>query len=113
MKDLIMKDKNNVCAVIWDYDGTLVDTKQKNFNVTKKIIKKFQEEMLILIQYLILLTNIMLLILDLPIGELFIEKSLNFLLIKYQKPEGFGLNFKWMMILLLIFIPVLLQLFRT
>ena len=40
MKDLIMKDKNNVCAVIWDFDGTLVDSKHKNFNVTKKIIKK-------------------------------------------------------------------------
>jgi HAD superfamily hydrolase (TIGR01549 family) len=35
-----MENNNNVCAVIWDFDGTLVDSKQKNFNVTKKIIEK-------------------------------------------------------------------------
>jgi len=29
---------NNIRAIIWDYDGTLVDTTQKNLNVTKKII---------------------------------------------------------------------------
>jgi hypothetical protein len=27
----------NINAIIWDYDGTLVDTRQKNMNVTKKI----------------------------------------------------------------------------
>ncbi len=26
-------------AILWDYDGTLVDTRQKNLNVTRKIIK--------------------------------------------------------------------------
>jgi HAD superfamily hydrolase (TIGR01549 family) len=26
-------------AIVWDYDGTLVDTRVKNFNVTKKIIR--------------------------------------------------------------------------
>jgi len=30
----------NILAVIWDYDGTLVDTRQKNLNVTRKIIDK-------------------------------------------------------------------------
>ena len=29
----------NINAIIWDYDGTLVDTRHKNMNVTKKIIK--------------------------------------------------------------------------
>jgi len=28
----------NINAIIWDYDGTLVDTRHKNLNVTKKII---------------------------------------------------------------------------
>jgi N-acetyl-D-muramate 6-phosphate phosphatase len=28
----------NISAIIWDYDGTLVDTRHKNMNVTKKII---------------------------------------------------------------------------
>ena len=28
----------NINAIIWDYDGTLVDTRHKNMNVTKKII---------------------------------------------------------------------------
>jgi len=27
-------------AIIWDYDGTLVDTRAKNFNVTKRIIHR-------------------------------------------------------------------------
>ena len=37
-----MLDKNsrNICAVIWDYDGTLVDSRQKNLNVTRKIVSK-------------------------------------------------------------------------
>ncbi len=30
-------------AIIWDYDGTLVDTRHKNFNVTKKIIQNITE----------------------------------------------------------------------
>jgi beta-phosphoglucomutase-like phosphatase (HAD superfamily) len=25
-------------AIIWDYDGTLVDTRQKNLNVTRRIV---------------------------------------------------------------------------
>ena len=29
----------NIKAIIWDYDGTLVNTKHKNLNVTKNIIK--------------------------------------------------------------------------
>ncbi|OPX28535.1 MAG: hypothetical protein B1H06_03080 [Candidatus Cloacimonas sp. 4484_143] len=33
------KVKMNFKAVIWDYDGTLIDTSQKNFNVTRKIIE--------------------------------------------------------------------------
>jgi HAD superfamily hydrolase (TIGR01549 family) len=31
---------NNILAIIWDYDGTLVDTRQKNLTVTRKIIEK-------------------------------------------------------------------------
>jgi HAD superfamily hydrolase (TIGR01549 family) len=37
---LPIKISSKICAVIWDYDGTLVDSRQKNFNVTKKILKK-------------------------------------------------------------------------
>lgn len=33
------KSDNNIKAIIWDYDGTLVDTRLKNYNVTKRIIK--------------------------------------------------------------------------
>lgn len=29
-----------ISAIIWDYDGTLVDTRMKNFNVTKTIISE-------------------------------------------------------------------------
>ena len=37
------KDKlNNTHAIIWDYDGTLFDTREKNFNVTKKIIERIK-----------------------------------------------------------------------
>lgn len=35
-----MTQNNNILAIIWDYDGTLVNTRQKNLNVTKKIIEK-------------------------------------------------------------------------
>jgi HAD superfamily hydrolase (TIGR01549 family) len=37
-----LPDKNSgkICAIIWDYDGTLVDSRQKNLNVTRKIISK-------------------------------------------------------------------------
>ncbi len=31
--------KQNTTAIIWDFDGTLVDTSQKNFNVAKQIIE--------------------------------------------------------------------------
>ena len=31
---------NNVLAIIWDFDGTLVDTRQKNLNVTRRIIEQ-------------------------------------------------------------------------
>lgn len=34
-----MTSNHAVLAVIWDYDGTLVDTRQKNLNVTRKIVK--------------------------------------------------------------------------
>jgi len=34
----------NTLAVIWDFDGTLVDTRQKNLNVTRKIISKILKE---------------------------------------------------------------------
>ncbi|NNG26713.1 MAG: HAD-IA family hydrolase [Ignavibacteriaceae bacterium] len=37
-----MKNLNNrnVLAVIWDYDGTIADTREKNYNVSKKIVTK-------------------------------------------------------------------------
>ena len=31
---------SQILAVIWDYDGTLVDTGMKNLNVTRNIVKK-------------------------------------------------------------------------
>ena len=34
-----MKSTKEIQAIIWDYDGTLVDTSLKNYNVTKRIIK--------------------------------------------------------------------------
>ena len=34
-----MVSNTNIKAIIWDYDGTLVDTRQKNLNVTKNIIQ--------------------------------------------------------------------------
>ncbi len=34
-----MTSNSNIRAIIWDYDGTLVDTRHKNLNVTKKIIE--------------------------------------------------------------------------
>ena len=34
-----MNISSDLKAIIWDYDGTLVDTRQKNLNVTKNIIK--------------------------------------------------------------------------
>ena len=34
------KKSGKVNAIIWDYDGTLVDTRRKNLNVTRKIIEK-------------------------------------------------------------------------
>ncbi|MGD9326655.1 MAG: HAD family phosphatase, partial [Desulfobacterales bacterium] len=30
---------SKIKAIIWDYDGTLVDTRHKNFNVTKNIMQ--------------------------------------------------------------------------
>ncbi len=35
-----MKLQNKLLAVIWDYDGTIADTRQKNYNVSKKIVSK-------------------------------------------------------------------------
>jgi N-acetyl-D-muramate 6-phosphate phosphatase len=35
---------NKVLAVIWDFDGTLVDTSNKNLNVTRKIISHIKPE---------------------------------------------------------------------
>lgn len=37
---MISKESGKVQAIIWDYDGTLVDTRQKNLNVTRKTIDK-------------------------------------------------------------------------
>jgi beta-phosphoglucomutase-like phosphatase (HAD superfamily) len=37
---LLGKNSGNICTVIWDYDGTLVDSRQKNLNVTRKIVSK-------------------------------------------------------------------------
>ena len=34
-----MNINSDLKAIIWDYDGTLMDTRQKNLNVTKKLIK--------------------------------------------------------------------------
>ena len=34
----------NIKAIIWDYDGTLVDTRHKNLNVTKKIIESITDK---------------------------------------------------------------------
>jgi phosphoglycolate phosphatase-like HAD superfamily hydrolase len=33
-----MTNNKSTLAIIWDYDGTLVDSRQKNFNVTRKIL---------------------------------------------------------------------------
>ena len=33
-----MKLKNKVLAIIWDFDGTIADSRQKNFSVTKKLM---------------------------------------------------------------------------
>lgn len=35
-----MASDKHLIAVIWDYDGTLVDTRHKNLNVTRKIIER-------------------------------------------------------------------------
>jgi len=37
---LLGKNSGKICAIIWDYDGTLVDSRQKNLNVTRKIVSK-------------------------------------------------------------------------
>ena len=34
------KNSGKICAIIWDYDGTLVDSRQKNLNVTRKIVSQ-------------------------------------------------------------------------
>lgn len=39
-----MTSNSNIRAIIWDYDGTLVDTRHKNLNVTKKIIESICSE---------------------------------------------------------------------
>jgi len=41
---LISRNSGKICAVIWDYDGTLVDSRQKNLNVTRKIVSKILKE---------------------------------------------------------------------
>ena len=35
-----MTSNKKILAIIWDYDGTLVDSRQKNLNVTRKIVSK-------------------------------------------------------------------------
>ncbi len=37
---MLSKNSGKICAIIWDYDGTLVDSRQKNLNVTRKIVSK-------------------------------------------------------------------------
>jgi HAD superfamily hydrolase (TIGR01549 family) len=37
---LLFKNSEKICAIIWDYDGTLVDSRRKNLNVTREIISK-------------------------------------------------------------------------
>ena len=39
-----IKSKNNIKGIFWDFDGTLVDTHQKNYNVTKRIVKKVTKQ---------------------------------------------------------------------
>ena len=39
-----MTSNSNIRAIIWDYDGTLVDTRHKNLNVTQKIIEDICSE---------------------------------------------------------------------
>jgi len=34
----------NISAIIWDYDGTLVDTRHKNLNVTRNIVESLIEK---------------------------------------------------------------------
>lgn len=31
---------NSISAIIWDYDGTLVDSREKNLNVTRRIVER-------------------------------------------------------------------------
>ena len=38
-----MLPNTNIRAIIWDYDGTLVDTRHKNLNVTRNIIESIIE----------------------------------------------------------------------
>ena len=38
-----MVSNMNIQSIIWDYDGTLVDTRQKNLNVTRDIIESIVE----------------------------------------------------------------------
>jgi N-acetyl-D-muramate 6-phosphate phosphatase len=41
--ELAIKEKvMNFEAIFWDFDGTLIDTRSKNFNVTKKIIASIE-----------------------------------------------------------------------
>ncbi len=35
-----MTSNKEILAIIWDYDGTLVDSRRKNLNVTRKIVSK-------------------------------------------------------------------------
>ena len=35
-----MNSNSGIKAIVWDYDGTLVDSRIKNLNVTRKIIEK-------------------------------------------------------------------------
>ena len=38
-----MISNGNIRAIFWDYDGTLVNTRLKNLNVTRKIIESIVE----------------------------------------------------------------------
>ena len=40
-----MVPSQKIKAIIWDYDGTLVDTRHKNLNVTKSISQVLLKQM--------------------------------------------------------------------
>jgi HAD superfamily hydrolase (TIGR01549 family) len=39
-----MDANKKICGIIWDYDGTMVDTRQKNLTVTRQIISRISRK---------------------------------------------------------------------